>query len=187
VLDAGQAVSLSLAARVAAQAGETLLFPSRSRTLTNTALLTGGPEDQVRLTAGAALYVRAADVILPDSGGVLRSADGQVEVRFPAGAVSQEVAVTHRPLAPVDLLALDANAEVPPDSRIFYRFALDARAVSDPALVVAGFARPVTLSLSYSDTQVAGLMEDRLRLYSWDEEKGAWEGLATAVKSRTTG
>jgi len=158
-LEAGQSWRRSLAARVAAGPGERLvnlahLAGEEGRVLTATA------EVEVAFPAAAGWAA-----VSPQHGGVLRSADGRVEVRFPSGAVSRPAEARHRGLAPVDLAS---------DRRIFYRFELLAREAAQPAVAVMAFARPVTVTLVYSDTEVEGVIEEDLRLAYWDEEGGAW-------------
>lgn len=92
-LEAGQAISRTLAARATVLPGETV---------TNTATLSGGDLAQP-LTATASVYVGQADLIRPETGGSVRSADGRIELDFPPGAVQGLTEVSHRPLAPVDL------------------------------------------------------------------------------------
>jgi hypothetical protein len=107
-LNAGQAITLSLAAGVAALPGAEL---------TNRASLWARGLTQP-LTVTAAVYVTEPGLVRPDTGGVLRSLDGRVTVQFPAGAVSQLTEVSHRPLAALDL---------PPDRHLFYRFEVMAQ------------------------------------------------------------
>ena len=83
-LEPGQAITLSLAARVEAEPGQTV---------TNTASL-GITSSDSALTASAAVYVTRADIVTPDRGGLLRSVDGQVEVHFPPGAVAKAIEAT---------------------------------------------------------------------------------------------
>ena len=42
-------------------------------------------------------------------------------------------------------------------------------------MAVTEFSRPVTVTLTYTDTQVEGLMEDELQLFYWNEGKGEWQ------------
>ena len=88
-------------------------------------------------------------------GGVLHSTDGRVTVRFPPGAVARPIEANHRPLAPLDLA---------PDHHVFYRFELTAWEAGQPNVPAPPFARPVTVTLVYSDTDVDGLLEAGLRL-----------------------
>jgi RHS repeat-associated protein/uncharacterized repeat protein (TIGR01451 family) len=167
-LGAGQAVHLSLAAQVTAPAGEEL---------DNTATLQAGEGTPV-LTATAAVDVRdavdEAGVIRPETGGVLRSADERVEVRFPAGAVQRTIEASHRPLEPLDLPA-------PYGQHIFYRFELTAHQAGQIDLPVSTFARPVTVTVVYTDGEVEGLVEEGLRLVSWDEQASTWTPISTTV------
>ena len=161
-LAAGQALTLSFAARVTAQPGETLV---------NFATLAGSNLPQP-LAARATVYVAAPGLVRPDVGGVLRSADGRVAVRFPPGSVTRPVEAQHRPLAPLDLA---------PDHHIFYRFELTAWEAGQPNVPAPPFARPVTVTLVYSDTDVDGLLEAGLRLVTRDEATGAWTPVTATV------
>ncbi|NLE99711.1 MAG: DUF11 domain-containing protein, partial [Anaerolineales bacterium] len=163
-LEPGQAITLSLAARVEAEPGQTL---------TNTALLLRTVlQDEAPVTASAPVFVSMAGLVRPETGGMHRSADGHVEVHFPPGAVSEDVAVSHRPLEPVDLAG---------DQHLFYRFELNARVASDAARVVNDFARPVTLTVLYNDTQVRGLIEEGLQLVHWDEKASTWQPVPSTL------
>jgi uncharacterized repeat protein (TIGR01451 family) len=159
-LNAGQAITLSLAAGVAALPGEELTNQASlwARGLTHP------------LTVTAAVYVTEPGLIRPETGGVLRSLDGRVTVQFPPGAVDRAVMVSHSPVA--------RPAGVP--DAPFYQFELDARdTVSDQP--VTTFGRNLTVTLAYTDSQVAGLNEASLRLVYRDEAKGEWVRLPSEV------
>jgi hypothetical protein len=40
------------------------------------------------------------------------------------------------------------------------------------------FAAPVTLTLHYTDADIKGIVEKKLRLYYWDTDKGKWADAA---------
>jgi RHS repeat-associated protein/uncharacterized repeat protein (TIGR01451 family) len=161
-LEAGETRSLPFAVRVTAPpAGE----------VSNTATLTG-PGLSVPLTATIPVFVGEPNLVLPETGGTIHSTDGRVKVVFPPGAVSTLTEVSQRPLAPLDL---------PPDRHLFYRFEVTAREAGRPSVAVDAFALPITVTVTYSDAEVQGLLEEELRLVSWDEKVGAWVPITTTV------
>ena len=161
-LEGGEESRLSFSAWVTASLGETVV---------NGATLTAKGLEQV-WTAKVAVYVTEAGLIWPDVGGVFQSDDGRVAVGFPPGAVTRPIEVSHRRLPPLELA---------PDRPIFYRFELTAWEAEEPSLSVSSFARPVTVTLTYSEAEVDGLLENRLRLVYHDEATGVWVPLTATL------
>jgi len=96
--------------------------------------------------------------------------------QVPPGAVLEPVLVSYQPLAGLDL---------PPDRRLVYRFELDAWRAEQPDAPAVPFARPVTVTVTYEGADVAGLLEDELRLVTWDEEQGAWTPITATLDVAT--
>jgi hypothetical protein len=113
----------------------------------------------------------AEQEITPEEGGYLASADGRVEVEFPAKAVDTPVSIEYRPLE-VQRLAGENNG-------IALKAELLAVTKDDKAESVHQFTEPLTLTVD-----LEGLVDfDSLPYYArpflgyWDEEKGEWQEL----------
>ncbi|HYN89797.1 MAG TPA: hypothetical protein VER55_14790, partial [Ardenticatenaceae bacterium] len=109
-----------------------------------------------------------ASASIGPAGGSLQSSDGRIRVDVPAGAVTQTVELRYTP------------QQHWPGRAVFYSFDLTAQAGSLP---VTSFARPLTVTLRYTDRDVATLVEPSLRL-TWVREAangqprqaGTWPG-----------
>jgi uncharacterized repeat protein (TIGR01451 family) len=166
VLDAGQEVVVSLAARVTGPP---------DRLVTNVAALAAG-DDTEPLTATATLQIQKPPAlgqarISPQRGGQLVSANGRVRVHFPPGAVRKSALATVR-----EARRLDGDLPDEP----FYQFELEAQEETS-ARAMTSFERPLTVTLTYTEGQVAGLNEDSLRLVYWDDAQGKWVPLPSQV------
>jgi VCBS repeat-containing protein len=99
---------------------------------------------------------------------------GKVTIQFPAGAVNQPTTIEYE----------DQNA--PPHAGLFQfagrSFSLTAFRNGNP-LDGLTFLQPVTLVIEYTDADVAGLDEESLMLYTYDEDAG-WVGSGITVVAR---
>ena len=95
---------------------------------------------------------------IPATGGSLTSSDGKTNLIFPSGAFSETVKLTYRQLLydenPTDLLGIGHT--------------FDIRAVYSDTGELADLApgQTFTMTLHYSDTQVAPAIENTLALYT---------------------
>lgn len=92
------------------------------------------------------------------TGGSVSTLDGTTTVSFPAGAVETAITVTLRPLA--------APTAPTGEQRAVRAFTLEARDAAGQA--VTSFRKPLTLTVRYTDAEVAGLYERGLSLAYWD-------------------
>ena len=108
--------------------------------------------------------------ITPEEGGWLRSNDGRVELRFPAGAVTERTRVSYSPAT--DL------ADLP--EYIYFPFELHAETESKQT--VEAFEQPVELIYTYPEwpEQPAGLVVEPALFY-FDEEKQEWLQLPASL------
>jgi hypothetical protein len=111
-------------------------------------------------------------LILPDTGGKLAvDLELHMTLFFPPEAVSQPVIVTVQ------------EASNPPALAGFHLlgpvFAIDAYTSSGTP--VQCFGRPFTITIHYADSQVAGIDERALALYTWQADMESWIRLPTAV------
>jgi hypothetical protein len=99
------------------------------------------------------------------NGGSIASPDANVSLEFPAGAVTETVAVTYTDL-------LTPSHILSPERRTMRSFNLEARAASGQA--VTTFNLPYTLVITYTDEQLASRNVDErtLNVAFWDG--GAW-------------
>ncbi len=117
-----------------------------------------------------AVNAPVADTVLarPDADATLRSADGRLDLRIPAGAVERAVTIRYQPMP---------GRSVPGYQTAGVFFQLTAEdAQGNP---VREFNRPLTLRVAYQPQP--GLREDRLRLHFFDEQRQQWAALPTTV------
>ncbi|MEM7028117.1 MAG: LamG-like jellyroll fold domain-containing protein [Chloroflexota bacterium] len=89
-----------------------------------------------------------------------------VEITAPAGAVGQSVRLEYTILSAVNGA---------PDGFIFVGVAFDLTAfVNDQVQNSFTFDQPIMLTLSYTDIQIAGIDENSLSLYYFDEASSSW-------------
>jgi hypothetical protein len=108
-------------------------------------------------------------VVDPASGGTLHSADGDLTLDFPAGAVPSETTVVHM---------LQAAPSNPPSELVFANMSCILEATDAAGNPVDQFEDPYTLTLYYrdSDWQEAGIEDENdLNLYYWNGSQ--WEGV----------
>jgi hypothetical protein len=105
--------------------------------------------------------------LTPTATTVLSSANGAVTLYFVAGVVTTPTLVRYTPLWPADW---DAGLLMPSS----LGFSLTALLNGQPTSLT--FARPVTLTWQYGETDVAGLDEGALRLFALSG--GAWQDAA---------
>ena len=106
--------------------------------------------------------------ITPENGGELSfhpADDGTITIQAPGGAVDETIIlqVTRNP------------AVVAPPGSALVGVSFNITAIKDGEPVDGYvFQAPVTIRVDYTDEQVAGLDEDSLRLYFWDEATEDW-------------
>jgi len=112
-------------------------------------------------------------VISSASGGALGSSDGNIFISAPPGAVTDTISL--------QLALIPDPVGEPTAVPAWHSFALSAQDLSgNPVL---DFSEPLTLEVSYSDTNIAYLVEDTLSLYSWDDSTSAWLPIPTVLDS----
>ena len=109
--------------------------------------------------------------VTPEQGGTLRSADGQVELVIPAGAVTRPVTVTYHTVVPS---ATDGLQSV---GSFFVLTAIDA-----DGQLVRHFTQPLTLRVRYADQP--GLAESRFKLAFTDAEHPVWTVMPSTVDAQ---
>ncbi len=125
-------------------------------TPTPTFTLTPTPPPTITPTATPTEPVHSGwALILPGHGGLLASPDGRLQVQFPPGAVDQPVEARFQQLEPLDLA---------PGRRLLYHFDLSAWPADRPDLPPPAFLEPVALTVTYTLTDVQGMIPDSLRL-----------------------
>ena len=125
------------------------------------------PLIQTSGTPTSALPVSTTLLITPDQGGTLRSADGRVQVVFPAGAVTAPTTIT------LQILSAQATPGYQATGLFFTLNARDAQ--GQP---VTPFTQGPLVITQYADT--LGLVEGRLQLYA-ARAAGPWQPIASQV------
>ncbi|MHB9145052.1 MAG: S-layer homology domain-containing protein [Symbiobacteriia bacterium] len=111
------------------------------------------------------------------SGGTVTLDNGVVAVNFPAGAVDADVTVT---ISPVTTVTQNMAGYIKVGSAIFE---LVAENVAGDA--ITSFKKPVTLSFSYKDADLAGTAETGLTIFYWDPVYKAWIAVPTTLDPTT--
>lgn len=108
-------------------------------------------------------------IITPQGGGVLRSADGRVQVTFPAGAVQETLHLQHQPVA-VDVVPVRRTG-------LALGFELNAFAASEGGAAVHSFARPFELRVDLSGLVDWSVLPAYLSpfLGVWNDDQSSWE------------
>ncbi len=104
----------------------------------------------------------------PGQGGWLRSEDGRVDLRAPAGAVQGRTELRY---------SLETNLELP--EHLFYAFSLQARDSSGQA--VTQFGRPMALSAFFDPRQLPPGALERLALFYLDKNSGDWHEMSSTI------
>ncbi|MBU1751380.1 MAG: N-acetylmuramoyl-L-alanine amidase, partial [Chloroflexi bacterium] len=131
--------------------------------------------------------------VSPAAGGVLESADGQVAVSFAPGAVTQTITATYTPLSSIagipanqhvvgTAFSLQAQANGVPVARFIpevvpYTYTNSA---NHPPLTGYLVTNTVMITMTYSQDQVTGLVEQRLLLHYRDHHN-RWVPMLTLV------
>ncbi len=105
--------------------------------------------------------------VTPAEGGWLRSLDGWVEVKAPAGAVAAPLLFSYRP----------AEGALPPGPR----FAFQLNAEVEGGAPVERFQQPVTLVYPYRQAGVPTEEARGMAFFHLDEATGVWRTVATAI------
>jgi len=108
----------------------------------------------------------------PISGGTLVYTNSQGNptiIQVPAGAVTETTTVVYTPV----------ETATAPSGFVFAGHAFDLAAYRNDVLLSSfTFSVPVTVTIHYTDTDVAGLEEESLVLEYWNVSENAWEDVA---------
>lgn len=107
----------------------------------------------------------------PASGGVI---DDMAKVTLPANALSENATVS---IALVSKATAVASCPVPTGKSIVGNQIYNFTAVSG-ITAVSSFSKAVTITLTYTNAQIAGLNEGSLKIYYWDDLESQWVKLA---------
>jgi len=115
------------------------------------------------------LTTTATDTI-PSTGGTISSPDGDVEIEFPEGAVPDTVAVTYTafyasPHPPTGTFSFAGNA-----------FILEVTEIASGNPITT-FAKPLTITIYYTDGDLNGIDEDTLELMYWNGSAWVTDGI----------
>ena len=106
-------------------------------------------------------------------GGEIQSLDSRTDILIPAGALITDTLFTYKPWS------------IPDHSKGSLGFAhntFDLTATDTYSNPVTIFGSPITVTLSYTTTDIYGVPENTLALYFWDEPSGSWkDGVTTCA------
>lgn len=141
----------------------------------------GGGGGSTTPTTPAVPTSTTGEVTATASGGGLVSksnADGtSAKVELPANAVSSATTVT---VAPVAKATAITSRPAPAGSSMVGDYVYNFTAVTGTTSV-ASFSKALTITLTYTDAQVAGLSEGTLKIHYWDETSSKWVALGDSV------
>ena len=167
--------ALSPTATPAVTPTTTLLTPTATPALTPTAtpspVLTSPPPSTLH---PAPSLVTDDTIITPGLTTTLHTRDGRLSLTVPAGAAAE----------PLRLRYTARTVARDPESPWLARFALEAFAPGRGDAPVRTFAKPLTVTLHYTPSDLGLLQESNLRLVSRDDRSGEWRPLASTVDLR---
>jgi len=103
---------------------------------------------------------------------------------LPANAVTADTSVTVTPTATTATAVASAVAAVPTGKSMVGGYVYNYSA-SSAGVAVTSFAQSVTISITYTAAQIAGLQEGSLKVYRWNETTSAWQALTSVVNVTT--
>lgn len=122
---------------------------------------------------------QAVEETISPSGGEITSTDGLSTITIPPNAVIETTTIAYVPQeAPFYI----------PDDLIFVNKGFQIQALDEQGnpLDSFTFAKPVTITMQYNDTDVEGLDESRLILFYWDDPTSMWKDASTTCSPRST-
>ncbi len=105
-------------------------------------------------------------------------------VELPANAVSTETAVTITPVAKTATTISVPIAAVPTGKSVVGGYVYNYTATAGTAAVTT-FNQTVTLTITYTDSQISGLNESSLKVYYWNATTSQWVALTTTINAPT--
>ena len=116
----------------------------------------------------------------PSAGGTVSktNSDGSsAKVEVPADALSKNATIT---VAPETKASITVSRPVPTGKSIVGGYAYNFTAVAGTTAVTS-FSKAVTVTLSYTSQQIAGLNEGALKIHYWNETSNEWVALEDSV------
>jgi murein DD-endopeptidase MepM/ murein hydrolase activator NlpD len=115
------------------------------------------------------------------SGANLTSMSGNVQTIIPPGALTSTVTMELWDVPPV----AEPSAQLRSVGHSFWLRILDWLTSSglsvEAQATTASFIQPITMTITYSDTETLHLDEGQLTFFRWSEDSNTWIGLPTAV------
>lgn len=124
-------------------------------------------------SAAATPAIGAGKLISAATGGSLASVDGSIVVIAPPEAMKEdfEVALTYTALS----TAQRAQAEKEKLELTNMALHLTLRTASGQDIPESTMQKPLRLTVYYRESQLAGIKEDSLAIYTWDTASGRWQ------------
>ncbi|OGZ18319.1 MAG: hypothetical protein A2Z68_00265 [Candidatus Nealsonbacteria bacterium RBG_13_38_11] len=123
----------------------------------------------------------------PSAGGetTITTTDGTiVSFEVPANVLTDNTVLTITPVVKTTGSISTAVIAVPVGKLIVGSFIYNVNAVAEETTVKT-FGQPVTLTFTYTDSQIAGLNESSIKAYYWDTATSKWIALTTTVNIAT--
>ena len=102
---------------------------------------------------------------------------GEAQVTLPANAVASATTIT---VTPTTKVGSSSFALISGDKSVVGDYVYNFTAVSGTTAVTT-FNKAVTVTLTYTDAQIAGLAEGTLKIYYWDDSLSEWVALADSA------
>ena len=110
---------------------------------------------------------------------------GGASVVLPANAVSADTTISVVPTVSSDSALTSAVAAVPSGSGLIGGYAYNYSAADSSGAVVTSFESNVTVTMTYTDSQISGYDESSLVINYWDAVAWQWTALSTVVNTAT--
>jgi len=104
----------------------------------------------------------------------------EVSIDVPADAVTADTTVSITPTATTAAAVSTAVGSVPTGQSLVGGYVYNYSAASE-GVAVTTFSQAVSLTMTYTDTQIEGLDESTLSIHYWNETTQAWVALTTTV------
>lgn len=129
----------------------------------------------------------AETIIEPSQGGQAVATTNQgntVRVDIPVQAVNSETTLTVTPIKKTSTAVSSAVQAVPIDQNVVGGFVYQFEAKA-AGRIITSFGNNLTITLTYTNEQIAGLNESTLTINYWKEDVKNWSSLTTNVNAAT--
>jgi Leucine-rich repeat (LRR) protein len=121
--------------------------------------------------------LQAFEQVIGSAGGMLTSLDGRAAFSIPSGALAGDTTFTYTP---------QPFPSHDPGALVFANHSFQLTAEDALGSPVTDFAQPITVTITSTDPDLLGLLENSLALYDWDPGSLTWQDAATTCSGGAT-